>query len=106
MGREYIAKCHKCQNHFKVKEGGGKNFYLLHCDVCGKEKIILTSDLLEHEIVKEEGLSMKEKAEKLAGSCENGHFRIHAKARCPKCLSDDYEIAVDDNGQVTMAFYD
>lgn len=106
MGRQYKARCNQCQTEFEVREGGGLNFYLLHCDTCGSEKAIRQDELSEKLNAQNPDLTFDEKLEAIAGACGDGHFRIKAKARCPNCQADDYSPAVDANGQVKMAFYD
>lgn len=33
-----MTECSKCGTKFKVSEGGGFTFHVLHCDKCGMEK--------------------------------------------------------------------
>lgn len=106
MGRQFKARCNQCQTEFDVREGGGLNFSLLHCDTCGEEKAIHQEEIQVKINDQDPVLSYKEKVEAMAGTCEDGHYRFSAKARCPKCHSDDYSPAVDANGQIRMAFYD
>lgn len=106
MGRQFKARCNQCQSEFEVSEGGGRDFYLLHCDTCGEEKSIRQEEILEKITKQDLALSFNEKVEAIAGACEDGHYRLSAKARCPKCHSDDYSPVVDANGQIRMTFYD
>ncbi len=106
MGRQFKARCNRCQTEFEVREGGGRDFYLLHCDSCGEEKAIQQEEINEKIKNQDVTLSFNEKVEAIAGTCGDGHYRIKAKARCPNCHSDDYSPVVDANGQVQMAFYD
>lgn len=106
MGRRFLAKCKECSKEFIVREGGGRDFYLLHCDTCGKEKVVYLSELDKNlPLMDGEGLSYNEKIEKYAGKCNDGNYKINAKGRCPICNSDDYGFA-DKNGQVTIEDYD
>ncbi len=106
MGKQFKARCNQCQTEFDVREGGGLNFELLHCDSCGAEKAIRQEEIQEKINNQNPALSYQEKVEAIAGPCDGGHYRFAAKARCPNCHSDDYSPAVDTNGQVRMAFYD
>jgi Zn finger protein HypA/HybF involved in hydrogenase expression len=118
MGTEYLAKCNKCGTEFRVREGGGFIFHLLHCDKCGKEKSVKFGELGENHIRFIKGLdipyssvsadsdrSIQEnypgsaitqeqyysEVEKIAGKCScGGQYYLSAKARCPKCHSDNY----------------
>lgn len=106
MGRQFKARCNRCQTEFAVREGSGLNFHLLHCDTCGEEKTIRQEEIAEKIKDQDPALSFNEKVEAIAGICEDGHYRLKAKARCPNCHSDDYSPAVDANGQVRMGYYD
>lgn len=106
MGRQFKARCNQCQTEFEVREGGGLDFYLLHCDTCGDEKVIRQEEILEKIKDQDPLLSFDGKVEAMAGKCDEGYYRIKAKARCPNCQSDNYGPVVDANGQVKMVFYD
>ncbi|SDY61865.1 hypothetical protein [Tindallia californiensis] len=107
MGREFLAKCKKCGEIFNVREGGGKDSVLLHCDTCGKEKLLTKNDLDKNvPLIDQSGISYHERIEAYAGECRGGKYRIKAKARCPICNSDEYEPAVDRDKKVSMAYYD
>jgi len=106
VGRQFKARCNQCQTEFEVREGGGRDFYLLHCDSCGQEKAIRQQEILDKIKDQDPALTFDEKVEAIAGSCNTVHYRVKAKARCPKCNSDDYSPVVDAKGQVRMAFYD
>ncbi|QGG48890.1 hypothetical protein [Heliorestis convoluta] len=104
MGRQFQAQCKNCGERFEVREGGGRDFYLLHCDSCGKEKAIRMNEIMKNIPIGDKSLSLEEKIEKYAGNCEDGHYRIKAKARCPKCNSDEYGMSGDEKARI--AFYD
>ncbi|AWW27857.1 hypothetical protein ACIZ62_15520 [Acetobacterium carbinolicum] len=106
MGRQFMARCNQCQTEFEVREGGGLDFYLLHCDTCGEEKVIRQEEVLEKIKKQDPAFSFNEKVEAIAGRCHDGHYRIKAKARCPNCQSDDYSAVTDANGEIRMTFYD
>ena len=96
MGRKITAECLECMEHFDVREGSGQSFYLLHCDTCGEEKTLPEQDVRQfimENMVQLSDLTFQEKVETLAGRCKDGHFRLHANARCPKCKSDKYKMA-------------
>ena len=106
MGQQYGAICNNCGEKFTARDGGGMNFYLLHCDLCGKEKRV---GLDEIRNLKLEGkkLSSKQKAEYIAGECycegdEKGQYKIDAPIRCPNCGSKDYKRDPSE----PVAFYD
>ena len=106
MGRRFLGECKKCGKEFMVQEGGGRDFYLLHCDTCGKEKVIYQTELDKNiPLVNTTDLSYDEKVEEYAGKCKEGQYKIKAKARCPICNSDEYTFAERD-GQVTIEDYD
>ena len=119
MGHRYAARCHRCGAEFVAQEGGGFFFHLLHCDRCGSEKGIRFHDLGEIHLKFLKGLGMPycgvtchydlwiqenypgepiteeeyhRAVETFAGKCDcGGHYRMDAKARCPKCHSADIE---------------
>lgn len=106
MGREFLARCKKCGEEFTVREGGGRDSYLLYCDTCGKAKVIMQWELDENlPIIDSSGLPYNKRVEKYAGSCGDGNYKIDAKPRCPKCNSDEYEM-VSEDGKVSIAYYD
>lgn len=106
MGRRFLGKCKKCEKEFIVQEGSGRDFYLLHCDTCGKEKTIYQTELDRNMPLDNTGeLSYDERVEEYAGKCKDGQYKINAKARCPICNSDEYTYATR-NGRVTIEDYD
>ena len=127
MGTTYQATCLKCGHSFEAREGGGFHFHLLHCDKCGREKIIRFRDLGELQMAFMKGMDFayssgshefdekarefqgepidvevyEQKVEEIAGKCRcRGHYQLEAKVRCPKCRSDEIE-----NG-ITLVMYD
>jgi len=118
MGHGYDVICNKCHRKFRVSEGGGFVFHLLHCNKCGKEKSIGFEELgeihlrylkglpgpycvatAEHDRhIKEnypsESLNEDEynfEIEKMAGGCEcTGEFKVDASARCTGCKSKSF----------------
>jgi DNA-directed RNA polymerase subunit M/transcription elongation factor TFIIS len=121
LGTEFIAECSKCDTRFHVREGGGFTVHLLHCSECGKEKLIELKDLGEIHSRYVKGLDTPYSSfsanadrdiqenysgspiteeqyhleiERIAGKCScEGHYKINAKAKCPKCHSDNYKVA-------------
>jgi hypothetical protein len=119
MGTEYGAICKKCHTRFRVSEGGGFMFHLLHCDKCGKPKSLSFVEIGEPHLRYLKGLSgpysiatqehdknvqetypgepLSEAEynlaiEKLAGKCGcGGYFKLDAPPRCPKCKSPDFK---------------
>lgn len=113
MGHTYRTVCRKCRSSFKVKEGGGFFFHLLHCDSCGAEKSIGFDEIGEPHLRYLKGLKvpycmasaehdrqvrqkypgepMTEEeyhaaVEQICGSCDcGGQFRLDAPPRCPRC---------------------
>jgi len=118
MGTRYTAKCNNCGNTFHASEGGGFHFHLLHCDKCGVEKSINFEALGEARLKYIKGLYTESSSfskcednhiqdnkpgksiseaeyyseiENFAGKCYcGGKYKNYARARCPKCLSQDY----------------
>ena len=125
MGHSYTVLCKKCGTQFKVNEGGGFCFHLLHCNRCGADKSIGFDELGEVHFrylkglpgpyaiatagsdrrIQEEyqGTALPEaeynkEVEKLAGQCEcGGAFTFKARARCPECRSARYSKVRDGN---------
>lgn len=93
IGAQFTGQCNQCQEQFPVREGGGFNFFLLHCDTCGQEKEVLEQEVREYMANKNDPLPVKQEVEIYAGQCHDGQFRLQAKARCPRCNSDDYRVA-------------
>ncbi|WKY45322.1 hypothetical protein Q5O14_04265 [Eubacteriaceae bacterium ES2] len=106
MGKQFLARCNQCLTEFEVREGSGLSFYLLHCDTCGKEKVLRQDEVMAVISEQISDLPFKEKIEAIAGSCENGNYRLKARARCPNCGSDDYAMAADGEGKINIVFYD
>ena len=128
MGKEYQAKCKKCDYKFQVKVGGGFYFHVLHCDKCGKDKEISFDEIGEphlqylkglngsycvasredDKLVREnyQGDSISEKEyfkviEKILGKCGcGGNFKMNAPVRCPKCRSED----IEDSGEAYICY--
>ncbi len=130
MGCEFTAICLKCGHRFIARQGGGFVFHLLHCDRCGREKMILFRELGElhlrylksldpslasslasspakgedveslDPIGEDEYLSG---VEQYAGYCDcGGRFLFEAPIRCPQCGSQEYK--EDPYGR--LVFYD
>jgi|TARA_B100001964_G_C14221632_1_gene595553 DNA-directed RNA polymerase subunit M/transcription elongation factor TFIIS len=126
MGQTISVTCKKCGHKFKVAEGGGFVFHLLHCDSCSKTKSIsfdeigephlqylkglkgpyctVTSERDKHVQDNYKGKALSEKkyyaaVEKIVGDCKcGGTFKFNAKPRCPKCKS--LKFTEDENGEV------
>jgi len=87
MGYSLTAICKDCGTEFRVSEGGGFFFHLLHCDVCGKDKSITLLELGDDAF-----FNFSKEVEILAGACDcGGHFKFNAKPRCPNCKSTNYK---------------
>lgn len=94
MGRSFDAICQDCGTHFFVSEGPDMRFFLLHCDQCGREKAVGTDEIIAAHLSWDDGKGIN----KLAGKCScGGSYDVNAKARCPRCRSDNYVMAP--NGQ-------
>jgi len=116
MGRIFQAICVKCNNLFEVRKGDGKNFHVLHCCRCGREKLVRTDESRgqslyplnkmeakagistpENEYLGEgfcgSAVLINERENRLmiehrAGLCVCGSvFKISGKIRCPRCRS-------------------
>lgn len=84
MGQECGAICSKCGAKFRVADGCGESFYMLHCEECGKAKAVNFSEL--EKVRKKQG--RKFTPSEVAAFCEcGGQFSSEAKPRCPKCKS-------------------
>ncbi|MFA6572466.1 MAG: hypothetical protein WCT77_14655 [Bacteroidota bacterium] len=118
MGHQFLAKCRKCGKEFEVSEGGGFFFHLLHCTDCGKEKSVSFDEIKELHSKFNKGsnapyavasreqdkliqdnpdiepidlVTNYREIETMLEKCRcGGSFTFKAKARCPKCKSDDY----------------
>lgn len=102
MGQSFDAVCTKCGAFFTARFGGGFMFHLLHCDRCGREKVM---NFEKHVKVQIRDLT-KSQVEDLAGQCEcGGNFTFDANPRCPKCGSLDYEPGSKE-GIVNNTLYD
>ena len=128
MGRSFEAVCNVCGARFKVSDGGGFLFHLLHCDRCGKGRSIEFDELGEIHFRYIKGLPdpygtiSKERykcilenlggeplserdyyiaVEKYAGQCRcGGSFKFDAPARCPRCKSKSFQECED--GEIIM----
>jgi len=102
MGQSFDAVCAQCGTFFTARFGGGFMFHLLHCDGCGKEKVI---EFKKNAKIQIQNLDNGQ-VEDLAGQCEcGGNFTFDAKPRCPKCGSLDYEPGSKD-GVANIILYD
>jgi hypothetical protein len=118
MGQSLGVICNACGVRFRVSDGGGFVFHLLHCDRCGTERSIGFDEIGEPHLRYLKGLKVPyamatadhdlhvEKhyrgepiteaeyhriVEDLCGECEcGGSFRFDAPARCPECGSADH----------------
>src|SRR6056297_409844 len=101
MGVEFSAKCNNCGHTFKARSGPGMNFYLLHCDKCGKARSVKHSAILEKLDDPYNEKEIKKIAEEMAARCEcGGQFKVNAPPRCNKCYSDNISKIED------IVFYD
>ncbi len=118
MGYKFRARCLECGHRFIGSVGNGFFTILIHCDECGKEKMMsfdkfpeahrqfvkgldvpystVTMDI-DSAIQKDntiEPISEEEyhrRIGEVAGNCKcGGSFEVDAPPRCPKCHSDNY----------------
>lgn len=119
MGHGSSAVCRKCGTSFEANEGGGFFFHPLHCDQCGRERVVRFEKLgvLHEQYIK--GLSVPycimssasdaatqarddieplteieyhAAVERKQRKCRcGGRFRFGAPPRCPKCRSMDWD---------------
>jgi rRNA maturation protein Nop10 len=115
VGNSYGAICRKCDGHFRVREGGGFTFHLLHCTECGEEKVVCFRELGEIHATYLKGLTgsyavataeqdadirntfmgeaigekeYRKRVEAFVGKCYcGGSYTFCAKSACPKCGS-------------------
>jgi hypothetical protein len=117
MGIETSLECSNCHSVFTYCDGGGFDFHLLHCDRCGKEKLVNYSKLREihwkyfrdrnpvyaaadlfylhyppnGQPKPNRDLYWRE-IEDVAGNCRcGGQYREAAPRRCPKCKSTNVQ---------------
>ena len=123
MGCEYKASCKECGKRFRVREGGGFTFHLLHCNKCGNERSIgfeklgeihyrylkglsgpysvatSSSDRLIQQNFTGTPLSEEEyqaSVENIVGKCKcGGQFEFNAPLRCPKCKSTNLNVDLE-----------
>ncbi len=107
MGTEYYVQCNHCGHKYFMKNGGGMDFYLLHCDTCGKEKRVSVEAMMREVLSGKSDGTVNERAEKMAGDCNNcgGLYKVEAPPRCPKCRSKEYTEIISE-GSVTRSHYD
>jgi hypothetical protein len=81
VGESFDARCRTCGEVFNVALGGGFNFDMLHCEVCGRAE------------ARERLLKLDEnEQDALWGRCGCGGILSHeAPARCLTCRSTAYE---------------
>ncbi|MDD1721307.1 MAG: hypothetical protein LUP95_04910 [Euryarchaeota archaeon] len=95
MGTEHGAICNSCGHKFRAREGPSMIRELLHCERCGGERWISLLDVPFRSDDKE--------TEELAGRCAcGGQYKVHARARCPRCKSSDWR---EDPEELAL-FYD
>ena len=97
MGREYEARCTKCDSTFSIREGPGMYFRLLRCVQCGKEKQV--------GVVKMCSIRTVERGHRLVVTILDrcpcgGSFTADALPRCPKCGS----VGIVDTGRVETLY--
>ncbi len=133
MGCIIDCICKDCGTEFEIRNGGGFTNYDLHCDKCGKLKIVDFDDLGEIHLRYLKGLDRpycvatmgRDKfiqenypgnpideneyhrlVEEFAGKCEcGGKFTFDAQPRCPNCGSLEYEPGGKD-GAGNIMLYD
>ena len=115
MGQISGYICGQCGEHFRVRDGGGFFFDMLHCDACGAAKSISHQELGDIHLRFVKGLTTPYAmaraamdrdiqanypgepisrdeyhalAEATLGPCDcGGRFRYDAPPRCPNCRS-------------------
>ncbi|MFP4056217.1 MAG: hypothetical protein ACLF0G_05045 [Candidatus Brocadiia bacterium] len=111
--------CQACGGRSRVREGGGRGHYLLHCESCGRATTVFRDQVLDAHLrylkgLPEEGRALsadydRERVEShpgepipleaywaaieaAAGACAcGGRFSLEAPPRCPNCRSADLE---------------
>ncbi len=97
MGQAFQATCKKCGHKFRVSEGGGFTFFLLHCDTCGQEKYLYEEEM--GTAFKNPSERERWKADYVPPCSCGGRFTDDAPARCPKCRGCDFDHS---DGCITM----
>jgi DNA-directed RNA polymerase subunit M/transcription elongation factor TFIIS len=90
MGMQFRATCQQCGEVFVANDGPSMSSLLLHCNRCGCEKWLDTASLptgwsyVEYEPANDSRVELEPCA------C-GGSFLTAAKARCPKCKSENWD---------------
>lgn len=107
MGLAYNVECDDCKYKYLLRLGGGVDFYLLHCDSCGNERIVRVEEMTRELLRGNVSGTVEERSEKIAGKCErcDGHYKMDALPRCPKCKSLNYT-EVEEDDKVIRIHYD
>jgi hypothetical protein len=80
VGESFDARCKQCGTVSNVAVGGGFNFDMLHCEVCGRASA--------RERLKK--LEVGGDLEAPWGRCDcGGELSYDAPPRCPQCRSTD-----------------
>jgi hypothetical protein len=65
MGHQFRGICKKCRRKYTIKVGDGFFIHLLHCDRCGKDKVVRFKELGEIRLKYIKGQMLAENLDKL-----------------------------------------
>ncbi len=90
MGTLYRVTCKICGEVFEASDGGGFHSHLLHCEWCGRERVVhqqaMGAAFRADRLVLDAWIAANVKP------CPcGGRFSLDAKARCPRCGTDDWD---------------
>lgn len=90
MGQMYRYRCNQCQHDFEFTEGPIYPGYLLHCDTCGKEKLLDRNELPPELIKALVSQQPQSGSTETIEPCQcGGRFIENVEPRCPKCRATD-----------------
>ncbi len=90
MGEAFRMRCNDCRAKWMYRRGEGAITRFLHCDRCGKEKVLCNSE-----------------GEISALPCDcGGTFIEDAPIICPKCKSANVEFCADRRGRIEIITID
>ena len=85
MGTSYDVICKQCGKKYTASFGPGMLFDLLHCDRCGRERIVSACERPMDYLY---GYAL----DGPKGRCRcGGRFHSEAPPRCPSCKSAEFE---------------
>lgn len=90
MGTQWRVTCRQCGTRFEARDGGGFAFHMLHCEQCGREHAVDEQQMGTTFRADGPALDAWIVTNIMPCLC-GGRFTLDAKARCPRCKSDDWD---------------